>query len=77
QLTGKGATSYREQNNVPLIVAHPAYAGGKRCQAVTSHLDLAPTLISLTNASPATKAAITRDLPGKDFSPVLAAPEKA
>lgn len=77
QMTGKGATSYREQNNVPLIVAHPAYEGGKRCQAVTTHLDLAPTLISLTNASPETKASITKDLPGKDFSPVLAAPEQA
>ncbi len=77
QMTGKGATSYREQNNVPLIVAHPAYPGGKRCQAVTTHLDLVPTLISLTNASPETKAAITKDLPGKDFSPVLAAPEQA
>ena len=77
QLSGKGPTSYREQNNVPLIVAHPAYAGGKRCQAVTSHLDLAPTLISLTNASPEKKAAITKELPGKDFSPTLAAPEKA
>jgi arylsulfatase len=76
QMTGKGATSYREQNNVPLIVAHPAYAGGKRCQAVTTHLDIAPTLISLTNASPETKAAIAKDLPGKDFSPVLAAPEQ-
>ena len=77
QMTGKGATSYREQNNVPLIVAHPAYEGGKRCQAVTTHLDLAPTLISLTNASPETKASITKDLPGKDFSSVLAAPEQA
>lgn len=77
QMTGKGATSYREQNNVPLIVAHPAYEGGKRCHAVTTHLDLAPTLISLTNASPETKAAITKDLPGKDFSPVLADPERA
>ena len=77
QLTGKGATSYREQNNVPLIVAHPAFPGGKRCKAVTSHLDIAPTLVALTNASPETKAAITKDLPGKDFSPVLAAPEQA
>jgi len=76
-MTGKGATSYREQNNVPLIVAHPAYPGGKRCQAVTSHLDIAPTLISLTNASPEKKAAITRELPGKDFSLVLSAPEQA
>jgi arylsulfatase len=77
QMTGKGATSYREQNNVPLIVAHPAYPGGRRCQAVTSHLDIAPTLVALTNASPEKKTAITRELPGKDFSAVLAAPEKA
>ena len=77
QMTGKGATSYREQNNVPLIVSHPAHAGGKRCKAVTSHLDLAPTLVSLTHASPEKKAAITEALPGKDFSPVLTAPENA
>src|SRR5262249_29657531 len=73
----KGATVYREQNNVPLIVVHPAYAGGKRCRAVTSHVDIAPTLVSLTNATPEKKAAITKDLHGKDFSPLLAAPEKA
>lgn len=77
RLHAKGATAYREQNNVPLIVAHPAYAGGKRCQAVTSHLDIAPTLLSLTNASPEKKAAIAGKLPGKDFSSLLAAPERA
>jgi arylsulfatase len=77
QMSGKGATSYREQNNVPLIVSHPAFAGGKRCKAVTTHLDLAPTLISMTNASADKKAAITKHLRGKDFSPVLEAPEQA
>jgi arylsulfatase len=77
RLHAKGATSYREQNHVPLIVAHPALAGGKRCKAVTSHLDLAPTLIALTNATAAEKAAISRGLPGKDFSAMLAAPDKA
>jgi arylsulfatase A-like enzyme len=77
RLHSKGATAYREQNNVPLIVSHPAYAGGKRCRAVTSHLDLAPTLVGLTNASAEQKARIRKDLPGKDFSPVLAAPENA
>jgi arylsulfatase A-like enzyme len=77
QLSGKGPTSYREQNNVPLIIAHPGFSGGRRCKAVTSHLDIAPTLIALTNASMEKKAAIVKDLPGKDFSPVLAAPEKA
>ena len=77
RLHAKGATAYREQNNVPLIVAHPAYPGGRRCKAVTSHLDLAPTLLGLTGAAPEKKAAIAKKLPGKDFSPVLAAPEQA
>ncbi|MCC7041778.1 MAG: sulfatase-like hydrolase/transferase [Burkholderiales bacterium] len=77
RLHSKGATAYREQNNVPLIVVHPAHAGGKRCKAVTSHLDIVPTLIGLTGTSPEKKAALTRDLPGKDFSALLAAPEKA
>jgi arylsulfatase len=77
RLHGKGATSYREQNQVPLIVVHPAFAGGRRCKAVTSHLDLAPTLVNLTHASDQKKAALTKELPGKDFSSILAEPDKA
>jgi arylsulfatase len=77
RLHSKGATMYREQNNVPLIVAHPAHAGGKRCRAVTSHIDIAPTLLGLTHASAEKKSSIAKDLPGKDLSPLLAAPEKA
>ena len=77
RLHSKGATAYREQNNVPLIVSHPAYAGGQRCASVTTHVDIAPTLLGLTHASPERKAAIAKDLPGKDFSPLLAAPGKA
>lgn len=77
QLHAKGAVSYREQNHVPLIVSHPAYPGGKQCRAVTSHLDLAPTLVTLTGVAPAKRANIVKGLPGKDFSGVLAAPEHA
>jgi arylsulfatase len=77
RLHAKGATAYREQNHVPLIVAHPAHAGGVRCKAVTSHLDIAPTLIALTNASPERRAALAKALPGRDFSALLAAPGKA
>lgn len=77
RLHSKGATAYREQNNVPLIVVHPAHAGGRRCKAVTSHLDIAPTLIGLTGASAQKTAAITKGLPGKDFSALLAKPESA
>lgn len=73
-LHAKGALSYREQNHVPLIVAHPAYPGGKQCRAVTSHVDLAPTLVALTGVAPDRRANIVEGLPGKDFSGVLAAP---
>jgi arylsulfatase A-like enzyme len=76
-LHAKGAVSYREQNHVPLIVAHPATPGGKQCRAVTSHVDLAPTLVSLTGVAPDKRATIVKGLPGKDFSRVLAAPESA
>lgn len=77
RLHSKGATAYREQNNVPLIVVHPGYPGGRRCGAVTSHLDIAPTLVGLTSASPEKKASITKDLPGKDLSSLLATPDRA
>jgi arylsulfatase len=77
QLHAKGATSYREQNNVPLIVVHPRHPGGRRTRAVTSHLDIAPTLVALTNAPAEKKAAIARSLPGRDFSHVLAEPGSA
>jgi arylsulfatase A-like enzyme len=77
QLHAKGAVAYREQNNVPLIVAHPAYAGGKQCRAVTSHLDLAPTLVALTGAGPEKRSAIVKGLPGVDLSSLLADPAGA
>jgi arylsulfatase len=77
QLHAKGAVSYREQNNVPLIVAHPAHPGGQQCRAVTSHVDIAPTLVALTGVAPEKRTGIVKGLPGKDFSGILAAPERA
>ena len=77
QLHAKGAVAYREQNQVPLIVAHPAHAGGRQCRAVTSHLDLAPTLVAFTGVSAEKRSAIVKGLAGKDLSGLLAAPEKA
>jgi len=72
-LNGKGATAYREQNNVPFTIVHPAYQGGKRCRAVTSHVDLATTLISMAGGDPTA----AKDLPGKDISTLLENPEAA
>ncbi|MDJ0874503.1 MAG: sulfatase-like hydrolase/transferase [Desulfobacterales bacterium] len=76
-MSGKGATAYREQNHVPLIVYHPDLAGGQRCGAVTSHLDLVPTILGLTGAARQQKAAVTDRLRGHDLSPLLAAPRQA
>ncbi len=72
-LSGKGATAYREQQNVPFIVSHPSYSGGKHCKAVTSHVDIATTLISLAGGKPSSKS----NLPGKDISLLLKDPESA
>jgi arylsulfatase len=77
KLHAKGAVAYREQNNVPLIVVHPALRGGRQVSAVTSHVDLAPTFVAFSGVDAAKQKEITRELPGKDLSGVLAAPEKA
>ena len=77
RLHAKGATAYREQNHVPMIVVHPAYPGGRRCTAVTSHLDVAPTLVGLSGVSPDGRATATKELRGRDFSGLLEAPESA
>ena len=71
QMRGKGNCAYKEQNHVPLIVRHPAYPGGGSCEAITSQLDLAPTLIALTGADAAKRAKAAEGLPGRDFSGLL------
>jgi arylsulfatase len=70
---GKGATAYREQNNVPLIIAHPAYPGshGQQCAAVTSHLDLAPTLLASSGVDRREYSKIIGHLRGADMTPLL------
>jgi arylsulfatase A-like enzyme len=76
RLHAKGAVAYREQNHVPLIVAHPAYPGGRQCRALTSHVDIVPTLLGLT-APAEVEERLAAKLPGEDFSHLLAAPEDA
>lgn len=77
KLHAKGAVAYREQNNVPLFVIHPALRGGREVEAITTHVDLAPTLVAFSGVDAARQKQITKDLPGKDLSGVLAAPTKA
>lgn len=75
-MSGKGATAFREQNHVPLLIRHPSpeVPRGKVCNAVTSHVDLTPTLLAMAHADGSKAAA---DLPGKDFSHLLKSPANA
>ena len=75
---GKGTNAYREQNHVPLWIRHPEHGdqAGKACRAVTSHLDLAPTLLSLAGAAEK-RHTIAPEAKGKDLTPLLSQPEEA
>ncbi|WP_031480113.1 sulfatase-like hydrolase/transferase [Maridesulfovibrio frigidus] len=76
-MSGKGATAYQEQDNVPFIVYHPDIKGGKKCKSITSHLDLIPTILGMTGSDKKLEKKITDPLKGNDFSPLLEQPEKA
>jgi arylsulfatase A-like enzyme len=77
QMRGKGTNTYKEQNHLPLMIIHPAYPGGKECQAITSQLDLTPTIIGLTGKSKEQRLTASVGLKGKDFSSLLSNPEAA
>ena len=76
-MSGKGATAFREQNHVPLVVYHPDLPGGRKSAALTCHLDIVPTILGLTGAAPQQQKAVAADLHGHDLSPVLADPRGA
>ncbi|MEM7225134.1 MAG: sulfatase-like hydrolase/transferase [Pseudomonadota bacterium] len=69
-LRGKGPFPYEEMAHVPLVIAHPAHSGGQSCRALTSHIDLLPTLVGLTGRPDASR--VTGGLPGRDASRLLA-----
>jgi len=77
QMRGKGTTAYKEQNHLPLMIIHPAFPGGKECKAVTSQIDLATTIISLTGKDAASKKKAAAGLHGRDLLPLLRNPESA
>ncbi|QSI76319.1 sulfatase-like hydrolase/transferase [Niveibacterium microcysteis] len=77
-LRGKGPFAYQEAIHLPMYVAHPDVRGGQTCKALTGHIDIVPTLLSLAgiDATHASELA-GRQLPGRDFSPALAKPASA
>jgi arylsulfatase A-like enzyme len=77
QMRGKGANAYREQNHLPLMILHPAYPGGASTKAISSQIDLAPTLLGLSGMPADAVARAGADLKGRDLSKVLGAPGQA
>jgi arylsulfatase A-like enzyme len=76
QMRGKGCNAYKEQNHVPLVIVHPAYPGSRSTEAVSSQIDLAPTLLALTGKPADAVARAGAGLKGRDLSKVLNAPEQ-
>ncbi|WP_294904562.1 sulfatase-like hydrolase/transferase [Tatumella sp. UBA2305] len=76
QMNGKGTCTYQQQVHVPMIIVHPDFQGGKECQALTSHLDVIPTIAGLTGQDTPKKSPILASRKGVDFSSLLYAPER-
>ncbi|PZV18933.1 MAG: sulfatase [Pseudanabaena sp.] len=77
-MRGKGPTPYEECIHLPLMIVHPDVKGGQNCEALTSHIDIAPTLLSMAGASVGQVSEFAgRDLPGKDMTKLLANPSAA
>lgn len=75
QLRGKGPFAYRETTHLPMVVVHPDVGGGRSCRALSSHIDFAPTLLSMAGV-PAERIPelAGRPLPGRNLAPLLAGP---
>ena len=71
-LRGKGPFCYEENLHLPMYVVHPDVAGGQQCAALSSHIDIVPTLLALGGAPE-----LGAELPGKDLSPAITDPSKA
>src|SRR5262249_20754750 len=57
---------------------HPDVQGGQSCRALSSHIDIVPTLLAMAGVSESQKGEFAgRDLPGKNLMPVLGKPAAA
>lgn len=77
-LRGKGPFAYQEGMHLPFYVVHPDVRGGQDCDALTSHVDVVPTLLAMAGVGPEASGTIAgRELPGKSLLPVLDQPTSA
>lgn len=73
-LRQKGATMYREEVNVPMVIVHPDVAGGQQTRGLMGPIDIAPTLMAIAGLSAGAVQSRFPDLPGVDVSALLATP---
>jgi arylsulfatase len=77
-MRGKGPFAYEENIHLPLFITHPDVRGGQECRALTAHIDMAPTLLSMAGIGPGRSGELAgRDLPGKDLTLLLNNPGSA
>lgn len=77
-LRGKGPFAYQEAIHLPMYIVHPDVKGGQDCRALTGHIDMVPTLLSMAGVSPAASGELAgRELPGKDLGALLTSPGSA
>lgn len=76
-LRQKGGIAFKEALNVPLIVVHPDGPQGAVSDAVSSHVDLTPTLLALAGVQ---EDEINKNFPqlvGEDLSSIIFKPDSA
>jgi arylsulfatase len=73
-LRQKGGVAFKEIINVPFIVVHPNGPGDATTEAVGSHLDITPTLLSYAGVSVEERKRRYPQVVGHDLSGVIADP---
>ena len=74
RLRQKGSVAFKETVNVPLVIVDPRQRGGIRTDAVGSHLDLVPTILTFAGLSEEKKEQRYPFLKGYDLSGLVADP---
>jgi arylsulfatase len=70
-LHGKGPFAYEENIHIPLMIRHPDVKGGHATRALSSHIDIVPTLLAMAGVTDEKKAEFAgRELPGRNLMPV-------
>lgn len=70
----KGGTIYKEEINVPMIIAHPDGARGSETASLMSAIDIAPTLLGFAGMDESWRAEHFPALKGVDVSALAADP---